>query len=91
MTGEAVFPEVRQKIENIAAGTPGVVAINQVLTMHFGPSDVLVALSLDFDDAISAAAVEAAVATIDRAIKSACPEVTRVFVEAKSFKDHRAA
>ena len=55
--------------------------------MHFGPHDVLVALSLDFDDAISAAQVEAAVAAIERNVKEAVPEVARVFVEAKSFKD----
>ncbi|HEX3864664.1 MAG TPA: cation diffusion facilitator family transporter [Stellaceae bacterium] len=88
LTGEAVFPEVRQAIERIAIGTPGVGTINQVLTMHFGPGDVLVALSLDFDDAISAADVERAVAQIERAIKADFPEVNRVFVEAKSFDDH---
>ena len=88
LTGEAVFPEVRQGIEAIAAAAPCVVGINQVLTMHFGPREVLVALSLDFDDSVSAAKIEAAVADIERAIKSAFPEVARVFVEAKSFDDH---
>jgi cation diffusion facilitator family transporter len=88
LTGEAAFPEVRHGIERIAAATPGVVGINEVLTMHFGPQEVLVALSLDFDDTISAAAIEAAVAHIERAIKGAYPEVARVFVEAKSFDDH---
>lgn len=89
LTGEAAFPEVRQAIERIARGTDGVVGINQVLTMHFGPEEVLAALSLDFDDAIAAATVEAAVAHIERAIKSEFPEVARVFVEAKSFEERR--
>ena len=89
LTGEGVFPELRDAIEDIARGTPGVVSINQVLTMHFGPNDVLVALSLDFDDEISAAAVETAVAAISRNIKIAIPEVSRIFVEAKSFEEHR--
>lgn len=83
LTGEAVQPEVRAEIERIAKTGSGVVAINQVLTMHFGPHEVLAALSLDFDDRRSAADVEAAVAGIERAIKTAFPEVTRVFVEAK--------
>lgn len=89
MTGEAAFPEVRAGIEEIAAAAPGVVGLNEALTMHFGPHEVLVALSLDFDDAISAAAVEDAVIYIERAIKSAFPEVARVFVEAKSFDSRR--
>lgn len=88
LTGEAAFPEVRQGIERIAADAPGVVGINQVLTMHFGPQEVLAALSLDFDDRISAGEIEAAVAGIERTIKGAHPEVSRVFVEAKNFDDH---
>jgi cation diffusion facilitator family transporter len=88
LTGEAAFPEVRQGIERIAAGAAGVVGINQVLTMHFGPQEVLAALSLDFDDKISAADIEATVAGIERAIKTAHPEISRVFVEAKSFDIH---
>jgi cation diffusion facilitator family transporter len=83
LTGEAMRPEARAEIERIAKMTPGVVGINQVLTMHFGPREVLAALSLDFDDRRSAADVEAAVSRIEREIKAAFPEVTRVFVEAK--------
>ena len=83
LTGEAVHPEVRAEIERIAKTAPGVVGTNQVLTMHFGPHEVLAALSLDFDDRRSAADVEAAVSRIEREIKAAFPEVTRVFVEAK--------
>jgi hypothetical protein len=40
---------------------------------------VLAALSLDFDDRCSSADVEAAVSRIEREIKAAFPEVTRVF------------
>ena len=83
LTGEAVHPEVRAEIERIAKTAPGVVGTNQVLTMHFGPREVLVALSLDFDDERSAADVETAVFRIEREIKVTFPEVTRVFVEAK--------
>ena len=88
LTGEAVFPEVRRGIERIAVATPDVVGINQVLTMHFGPREVLVALSLDFEDTISAAQIESAVGQIERAIKAQFPEIARVFVEAKSFDEH---
>src|SRR4051794_9340385 len=86
LTGEAAFPEVRQGIEAIARAAPGVTHINEVLTMHFGPEQVLAALSLDFDDAISAEQVEETVAGIERSVKSEFPEVTRIFVEAKEFE-----
>ena len=88
LTGEAAQPETRSGIARVASHTPGVVGINEIWTMHFGPQDLLVALSLDFDDAISAGCVEAAVAQLERRLKSEFPEVARVFVEAKGFDEH---
>ena len=89
LTGEGVSTDVRASLHMIAATEPGVVRPNEILSMHFGPQDVLVALSLDFEDRRSAAEVEAAVTRIERRIKAAHPEVTRVFVEAQSFEAHR--
>jgi divalent metal cation (Fe/Co/Zn/Cd) transporter len=66
LTGEAAQPEIRSAIARVASETSGVVGINEILTMHFGPQDLLVALSLDFDDAISAGRVESAVAQLER-------------------------
>jgi len=66
LTGEGVAPEVRASIQRIAATEPGVVRPNEVLTMHFGPKDVLVALSLDFEGRRSAADVETAVTHIEQ-------------------------
>lgn len=89
LTGEGVAPEVRESIRRLASAQAGVVRLNEALTMHFGPRDVLVALSLDFDDGLPAGKVEAVVTEIERRIKAAHPEVTRVFVEAQSFDAHR--
>jgi cation diffusion facilitator family transporter len=89
LTGESVYPEVRADIVRLATGEPEVERLNQALTMHFGPHDVLCALSLDFRDDVTAGEVEGAVTRIERAIKAAHPEVTRVFVEAQSFAADR--
>lgn len=91
LTGEAVAPEVRANIERIALSEPGVRRANDVLTMHFGPADVLVALSLDFSDDRTAGHVEQAVSRIERRIKADHPEVTRVFVEMQNADAHREA
>jgi cation diffusion facilitator family transporter len=89
LTGEGVQPEVRANIRQLAEGEPGVIRVNELLTMHFGPQDVLVALSLDFQDAQTAGTVESTVSRLERRIKSAHPDVTRVFVEAQSFEASR--
>ena len=88
LTGEAADPETRAGIERISAVEPGVERVNQALTMHFGPNQVLVALSLDFRDSLTAGEVEKAVSSIERAIKAKFPHVRRVFVEAQSFAEH---
>ena len=59
--------------------------------MHFGPREVLVTLSLEFADQISATDVEDAVTRIERCIKMAHPQVSRVFVEAQGPLAHRTA
>ena len=88
LTGEGVDPETREALMKIAAAEPGVDRVNELLTMHFGPDDVLVAMSLDFTDSLPASNVEVAVTSIEKSIKSAHPEVSRVFVEAQSFDAH---
>jgi len=89
LTGEGVRAKTRAALREIAGSAPGVERINELLTMHFGPRDVLVAISLDFSDSLSAGDVERAVTTIERKMKSAHPEVRRIFIEAQSFAHHK--
>ena len=57
--------------------------------MHFGPNEVLVALSLDFDDDLPAGEVERTVTRIERKLRDAYPELGQVFIEAQSFDADR--
>jgi cation diffusion facilitator family transporter len=91
LTGEAVLPAVQASLREFATRTHGVSGVNEVLTMHFGPSDVLAALSLDFVDTLTAAEVERAVSGLERRIKQAHPEIRRIFVEAQSREGHLSA
>ena len=91
MLGEAADPAVREGLRGIAARSPGVHGVNEVLTMHFGPRDVLAAISLDFDDAMPAEAAERATSSIEREIKAAFPQVRRIFVEVQSRAAHLQA
>jgi cation diffusion facilitator family transporter len=90
LTGEGVAEPVRSSIRGIVCGTEGVDRLNELLTMHFGPNEVLVALSLDFDDAIGVSDVEAIVSRLQQLLKAAHPEIRRVFIEAQSREGHAA-
>lgn len=91
LTGESADKETRDGIMTIVSSTSGIGKINECMTMHFGPRDVLVALSLDFLDSLSSSEVEKTVSQIERVIKSSYPHVTRVFIEAQSFEAHTKA
>ena len=86
LTGEAASHETRVGINRIARAEPGVVGLNQSRTMHFGPNEVLVTLSLDFEDDLPAREVEKIVTRIEKKVKAAYPEVGHVFIEAQSFE-----
>ncbi len=91
LTGEAASAHVVRGIRNIVAGNPNVAHINEVLTIHFGPYNVLLNVSLDFKDGISSAQVEQSISNLETRIKEAYPEVKRVFIEAQHWRAHRAA
>jgi cation diffusion facilitator family transporter len=93
--GEAASPVVLAGIREAIAAEEGVGrpirAVNEIRTMHLGPTDILVAVSVDFDDAQTAASVEAVTARIERAVKSRFPAVRRFFLEGQSASDHQDA
>lgn len=90
LTGEAASYDTRRGINRIARAEPGVVGLNQARTMHFGPNEVLVVLSLDFEDTLPAGEVERIVTRLERKIKDAHPDVRQVFIEAQNFAEDRA-
>lgn len=91
LIGEGVHPETRRGVEAVIAAEPGILRVNEHRSMHLGPEEVLLALSVDFAGDLSADQVEAAIARMEQAIKQRYPEIRRVFIEAQSWRAHRAA
>lgn len=87
LIGEAADPVVVAGIEEIASGYPSVIAINEVLTLHFAPQDVLVNISLDFDNTLTADQVEHTVSEMEATIIERFKDVRRVFIEAQGHVD----
>ena len=80
LIGESADPQVVAAIAKCAAGHDGIVAVHEVLTLHSAPEMVTVIISADFDDSISARAVESIVADIERQVAQSFPIVARVYV-----------
>jgi divalent metal cation (Fe/Co/Zn/Cd) transporter len=52
-----------------------------VVTVHLGPRQVFVGLSIDFRDALSGHEVELSVERLERAILDKLPEVVSLFIK----------
>ena len=84
LVGESAQPEVVRDIRRMAGGYPEIEHVNEILTLHMGPEFILVNLSVDFKDSVSADTLERAVQKLDRQIKQAHPLVKRVFIEGEA-------
>jgi cation diffusion facilitator family transporter len=89
LIGEAAAPEVEETIRNIVLATPTIAGMNELRTLHRGPEDILLALSVDFEDNLTAGKVEEAIQALEIAIRNRFPAVGRVFIEVQSRKGHK--
>ncbi|MFT6581891.1 MAG: divalent metal cation (Fe/Co/Zn/Cd) transporter [Alphaproteobacteria bacterium] len=91
LIGEGARGAVVDGIRAIIDSDDRIEHINEVLTMHMGPRDVLLNLSIDFDSAQDADTVQRAISELEARVKEEFPIVTRIFIEAQSQAGHNAA
>jgi len=84
LIGERARPALQEAIRSIAEEASGVCKVNELITVHLGPQQVVVMLSLDFDDALALSDVEAATEGIEVQVRERFSEVFRLFVRAQS-------
>jgi len=85
LLGESASPEVLAKIRDVIASTKDVERLIDLLTMHLGPEQILVNLDLEFKDGLMTEQIETAIDHIEREIRAAVPEVSKIFIEAESI------
>jgi len=81
LMGESADPEVVRALVDTAMAESAVLTVNGVITVHIGPSHILVAMSLEFADNLNTMDLEARVADIEDRICMLHPEVIALFVK----------
>jgi cation diffusion facilitator family transporter len=81
LIGEPAARPLRQSIIDIARAMPEIERARIAFTVHMAPSQVVVALSLEFRDNLTTTAIEQAIGTLERTIHEAHPEVIAIFVK----------
>ncbi|MBO9710115.1 MAG: cation diffusion facilitator family transporter [Caulobacter sp.] len=80
LTGEAAAPRVVEAVRDLLAADPRVDTVAEVLSMHLGPQEILLGVTLDFRDDLTAVQIEEAGDDFAAAIRGVDPRITRVFV-----------
>lgn len=83
LTGESALPHVNDGIRRLALKERHIGRVNELRTLHLGPQHILLTMSVDFADTVSAGDVETTISILERQIKSRYPDITRVFIEAQ--------
>ncbi len=83
LIGESANRSTIKEIREILRTNNSIEHVNEILTMHMGPDFILANISVDFNDARTAAEIETTIAEIDAAIKAGNPLIKRIFVEAE--------
>ena len=91
LIGEGVEPAVLAEMRAIIGTDSAVEEVGDVRTLYFGPEDLLVNLDVAFKPDLSLAAVHTAIGRIEAALKTAYPEIGRVYIEIDSLTDVLAA
>ena len=81
LIGEPAHSKLVSSICTIVRKQRGVDRSNGLFTAHLGPRQVLAAVSVEFDDALTAGQVESIVADIEDQVRKVHPEVVSVLVK----------
>ncbi len=90
LLGESLHPSDETRLNNIVAAHARIKHVNQLLSMHLGPHDVLVALKVTFEEAQSLPDIEQSINEVESTIRAQMPHINHIFIEPDSHYDpHR--
>ncbi|MBD3846163.1 cation transporter [Bosea sp. SSUT16] len=81
LMGEAALPHVQKEIMAAVSGDPDIERVNGMTTVHLGPDQIVVALSLEFKDDRSTADIEDCVERIEAKLRERRSDIASVFVK----------
>lgn len=91
LLGETITPELAAAVSAIAVAQPQVRSVNGVLGSHLAPEQVLLSLSLEFEDDLVTQEIERCVTAIESEVQQLHPQVVALFVKPQSPGDYAVA
>jgi len=83
LLGESASEDILQGIRTIAENEPNVKVVKKPHTMHFGPDEILLNLSVQFSKGLSGQTLVESVESLEKNIQKKYPTVKYVYIEAE--------
>jgi len=87
LIGERTDPATIARIRTLVAAHPEIVAVNHVRTVHTAPDSVFVAISADFDPAVTIADAEPLIEAIEAELHDAVPSLSSIYIRPERQED----
>lgn len=85
LVGESASPALLEELRALANADAAVCRVGQIMTMRLGPNEILLNVDLEFRSDLTMPELRSAIQRIERAIRGAHAEVSRIFIEASSL------
>lgn len=80
LIGERADPKLVSGIAQIVAAHSAISAVNHVRTIHTAPKQVFVAISADFDDAVTMGEAEQIIENIEDQLRTSFPQLSSIYI-----------
>ena len=91
LIGESADPKIRLIAHDVLQDSPEVTEIAELLTMQLGPTSVLLAARVQFDESITAGRLTDVCTAIETEMRRRVPELTQVFLDPSRVSDQDRA
>lgn len=85
LIGEGANPQMVASLKQLTQDDPAVGKVIRVLTLYFGPQEVLLNLEIQFKPNLSSENLALAIERLEKKVRQKHPEIKQIFVEAKSL------
>ena len=87
LIGERADPRFIEQVREIVAAQPWITAVNHVRTIHTAPESVFVAISADFDDALTMGEGERLIEELEDELRAAVPLLSSIYIRPERRED----
>lgn len=89
LIGEAADPALEAAVRAAVDRRPEVSGVNEITTIHIGPRNIFVGLSVDFEDRVPVGRIEAMIAEAETELRSRWPSIRAIYIKPQARPEAR--